>query len=62
MIQMKEWLFKAYLHRLYRMLYRRRAGTMKRKEESKRARGFGTKIYLSFKLRSIFTSGNLLSY
>jgi len=34
MIQMKEWLFKAYLHKLYRMLYRRRAGTVYEKKKA----------------------------
>ena len=39
MIQMKEGLFKAYLHRLYRMLYRRRAGTVyEKKKASERIR------------------------
>ena len=63
MIQMKERLFKAYLHKLYRMLYRRRAGTVyEKKKASERedsARRYTCHLMLP---RSMFTSGNLLSY
>ena len=60
---MKEGLYKAFLYKLYRLLYRRRAGTVyEKKKASERedsARRYTCHLML---LRSMFTSGNLLSY